>query len=82
MSVQQPPSDPKTPIPDLKLGRGFLLGLPIFAVLALGAVVVYLLAGGLGWQGNARVVLALCGGPVIGFMAVGLFFYVVRPKVL
>lgn len=79
-------SNNPTPTPpskfDLNAKRGFILGIPIFFVLLISAIIVYVIAGAIGWKGNGQVLAAMCIGPFIGLGAVGLFFAIVRPKVV
>lgn len=69
------------PPPQLDTKRGFLLGLPIFLVLVVCAILAFLAAGLLGWTGNAQVLIGMCAGPFIGFAVIGLYFMIARPKI-
>jgi hypothetical protein len=74
-------SDNPTP-PVLNTRRGFVLGIPIFIVLLISAVIVYFIAGAIGWSGNGQVIAAMCAGPFVGFLLIGLYFAIFRPKVV
>ncbi len=67
--------------PQIPFSRGFILGLPIFAVLVASALVVYLIAGALGWKDRIQILAGMCVGPLLGFVLLGLFFLIVRPKI-
>jgi hypothetical protein len=67
---------------DLNAKRGFILGIPIFFVLLISAIIVYLIAGAIGWKGNGQVIAAMCIGPFVGLVGLALFFGIVRPKVV
>jgi len=70
------------PPPTLNARRGFILGIPIFLVLLVSAVIVYFIAGAIGWSGNGQIIAAMCAGPFVGFVVIALFFGIVRPKVV
>jgi hypothetical protein len=73
---------PSTPPPKLPVNRGFVLGLPMFAVLLIAALLVYVAVGWLGFRGNQQVIMAMCLGPFIGAGVIGVFLAVVKPKVI
>jgi hypothetical protein len=54
--------------------KGSLLGGVLLGLFMLGAVVIYLLTGLLGWDGlTARVLLAMCIGPFLGLSIFGVW---------
>jgi cation transporter-like permease len=75
-------NNPNPPNFQLNTRRGFVLGIPIFLVLVASAVVVYLIAGALGWKGNGQIIAAMCAGPFLGFVVIALYFGIARPKIL
>ncbi len=69
---EQPPS----------LARGFMLGLPFFAVLVVAALIVYLIAGALGWSGRSQIVAAMCVGPLVGAVLLAVIVAAFKPKLI
>ncbi len=63
------------------LGRAVLLYGPGGALLLLlGALIIYVIAGLLGWSGSGQVMFALCAGPLIGFGLIGAIAWVAQRR--
>lgn len=76
-------SDNKQPrIPMASVTRGFILGIPVFVVLLVAAIIVYLIAGAVGWSGRTQIVIAMCAGPFLGLVILGMIWIVFKPKIL
>ena len=67
-------------LPD-SIGRALLLYGPGGALLLLlGAGIMYLIAGLLGWSGYGQVIFAVCAGPLIGFGVIGAIVMFLRRR--
>ena len=64
-------NDPRNPLNMTTWTRATQLGVILVGLFSIGAVIIYILAGVIGWEGAARGLMAIFVGPVLGVI---LFF--------
>ncbi|KAB2866509.1 MAG: hypothetical protein F9K46_02150 [Anaerolineae bacterium] len=76
-----PVSNPPQVIVQQAVIKGSMLGGVLLVLFVIGAVLVYLLTGAVGWDNDSiRVISAMCVGPLLGLVVFGAWVLIQRGK--
>ncbi|CAG0969004.1 hypothetical protein ANRL2_01495 [Anaerolineae bacterium] len=77
----QPATSPPQVIVQQAVIKGSLLGGVLLVLFVIGAVLVYLLTGAVGWDNDSiRIISAMCVGPLLGLAVFGVWVLIQRGK--
>ncbi|MBI5929508.1 MAG: hypothetical protein HY862_09380 [Chloroflexi bacterium] len=77
--TNQPETNKPQDIVQRAVIKGSMLGGVLLVLFAIGAVLIYLLTGVIGWDSTSiRIILAMCIGPLLGAVVFGIWILVQR----